>query len=85
MKKENLNKQSIIIGRISGHQWGIVVSGGYKSYAYCIATQVSTDCDQTMEKEKVENAEVKEGKASDTPVSGSISGYANILKNRNGK
>jgi len=32
-----------------------------------------------------ENAEGNEGKASDTPVSGSISGYANILKNRNGK
>ena len=30
--KEGLNKKNIVLGKISNHQWGIVISGGGIAY-----------------------------------------------------
>jgi len=52
MKKENLNKP-IILGRISTHQWGVVVArGGATTNTSCRTIQISDNNGKTMEKAK---------------------------------
>ncbi|MBQ8799446.1 MAG: YidC/Oxa1 family membrane protein insertase [Lachnospiraceae bacterium] len=52
-----------------------------KDYANYSSKKSDSDTTSGQTGEETEN----EGKRNDAPVSGSISGYANILKNRNGK